>query len=163
MTEPSQVTIASEPVASRYAQYCLRQYYRELQERFEEGFEPTLSLAPSLGEFAPPRGVFLVAWLCGEAVGCGGFKPVSAEAAYIKRMWISPRARGHGLGKRLLLELETRALGIGYSVTCLETNKALHEAQNLYRSAGYVEVEPFNDEPYAHHWFQKRLIYSPNG
>ena len=39
----------------------------------------------------------------------------------------------------------------------LETNKALSEAQALYRSSGYREVSPFNDEPYAHHWFQKRL------
>ena len=102
--------------------------------------------------------MFLVARISGEAVGCGGFKPISGEAAYIKRMWISPHARGLGLGKRLLQELETRARRIGYSIICLETNKALHEAQNLYRSAGYVEVPPFNDEPYAHHWFQKRLI-----
>ena len=117
-----------------------------------------MSLAPSLGDFAPPRGAFLVAWISGKAVGCGGFKPISAEAAYIKRMWISQNARGLGLGKRLLVELESRALRIGYSIICLETNKALHEAQNLYRSAGYLEVPPFNDEPYAHHWFQKRLI-----
>ena len=39
----------------------------------------------------------------------------------------------------------------------LETNRNLTEAIALYRAAGYVEVEPFNDEPYAHHWFQKRL------
>ena len=87
-----------------------------------------MSLAPSLDEFAPPRGAFLVAWIGGEAVGCGGFKPISAEAAYIKRMWISRNARGLGLGKRLLLELESRALRIGYSISCLETNKALLEA-----------------------------------
>jgi hypothetical protein len=39
----------------------------------------------------------------------------------------------------------------------LETNKALTEAQSLYRSSGYREVRAFNDEPYAHHWFEKRL------
>ena len=158
VTEASQVTIASEPVDSNDAQYCLRQYYLELEERFEEGFEPNLSLSPSLEDFAPPRGVFLLARRSGEPVGCGGFKPISAEAAYLKRMWISRQARGLGIGKRLLLELETRAFGIGYSIMCLETNKALHEAQKLYRAAGYVEVAPFNSEPYAHHWYQKRLV-----
>jgi hypothetical protein len=39
----------------------------------------------------------------------------------------------------------------------LETNKTLVEAISLYRSTGYVEVPPFNDEPYAHHWFEKHI------
>jgi hypothetical protein len=42
-------------------------------------------------------------------------------------------------------------------VVHLETNKVLREATSLYRSAGYVEVDAFNDEPYAHHWFEKQL------
>ena len=46
---------------------------------------------------------------------------------------------------------------MGYGFARLETNKALPEAQQLYRSSGYVEVAPFNDERYAHHWFEKRL------
>jgi hypothetical protein len=51
---------------------------------------------------------------------------------------------------------------MGYSLVRLETNKSLIEAQQLYRSAGYAEVAPFNDERYAHHWFEKRLDQSPN-
>lgn len=152
-----EVSIAPENPGSPAAQYCLGRYYRELQERFDGGFNPDLSLAPSLEDFMPPRGAFLVARFQGEPVGCGGFKPISAEAAYLKRMWISPSARGLGLGKRLLCELEAQARAMGYSIACLETNQALIEAQQLYRSAGYVEVHPFNDEPYAHHWFEKRL------
>lgn len=157
MPTAADVEIAPEPADSPAAQYCLGEYFRELQERFEEGFDPELSLAPSLDEFGPPRGIFLLARLQGEPVGCGGFKPLADDVAYLKRMWIAPQARGIGLARRLLRELEDHALALGYSTIGLETNKALTQAQRLYRSAGYREVAPFNDEPYAHHWFEKRI------
>jgi GNAT superfamily N-acetyltransferase len=157
------LTIVGEPAVGADAQYCLREYYRELQERFDGGFDPELSLVPSLDEFAPPRGTFLLVRLNGEPVGCGGLKPNSREPAYLKRMWIAPRARGLGLARRLLSSLEDEARAMGYSVVRLETNKSLIEAQQLYRSAGYAEVEPFNNERYAHHWFEKRLDQSSNG
>src|SRR5438552_2060525 len=75
------VTIAPEAAVGANAQYCLREYYRELQERFDGGFDPELSLLPSLDEFAPPRGTFLLVRLNGQPVGCGGLKPISREAA----------------------------------------------------------------------------------
>jgi GNAT superfamily N-acetyltransferase len=157
MSSHAKVAIAPEPATSAAVQYCLGEYYRELDDRFDGGFDPELSLRPSLDEFAPPRGVFLVARLHGEPVGCGGLKPISAEAAYLKRMWIAPRARGLGLARGLLSALEEQARILGYSVVRLETNKALVEAQQLYRSSGYREAPRFNDEPYAHHWFEKAL------
>jgi len=67
------------------------------------------------------------------------------------------QARGLGIGRRLLSELEERAAGHGAQAVRLETNRSLAEAISLYRSAGYVEVAPFNDEPYAHHWFEKQI------
>jgi GNAT superfamily N-acetyltransferase len=72
-------------------------------------------------------------------------------------MWVSRDARGLGLGRRILAELEARARELGVRVLRLETNDALAEAITLYRSSGYTEVPAFNDEPYAHHWFEKRL------
>ena len=72
-------------------------------------------------------------------------------------MWISPAVRGLGVGRRVLRELEARAAASGAPATRLETNRSLTEAISLYRSAGYQEIAPFNDEPYAHHWFEKRL------
>jgi GNAT superfamily N-acetyltransferase len=160
---PEAVRIAQEAAVGGDAQYCLGQYYRELQERFDGGFDPELSLVPSLDEFAPPRGTFLLVRLNGEPVGCGGLKPISREAAYLKRMWIAPDARGLGLARRLLSSLEDNARAMGYSILRLETNRALVEAQQLYRSAGYAEVAPFNNERYAHHWFEKRLDQTPKG
>ena len=111
----------------------------------------------TLDDFAPPAGTFILIRLDGTLVGCGGFKRETAGTAYIKRMWISRDARGLGLGRRLLAELEDRARSLGYRKICLETEKSLKEAQQLYRSSGYAEVPRFNDEPYAHHWFEKPL------
>ncbi|HEX6107851.1 MAG TPA: GNAT family N-acetyltransferase, partial [Ktedonobacteraceae bacterium] len=75
----------------------------------------------------------------------------------LKRMWVAPRARGLGLGRRLLLALEHSAREAGVAVLHLETNRTLIEAIELYRHSGYQEVEAFNGEPYAHHWFEKHL------
>jgi DNA-binding MarR family transcriptional regulator/GNAT superfamily N-acetyltransferase len=151
------VRISEVPPTSSDAELCLANYFRELAARFEGGFDPARSLAPTLDDFAPPRGTFLVMRLHGEPVGCGGFKFDPPNAAYIKRMWVSPAARGLGLGRRLLQELELRARALGYGTLRLETERALTEAQHLYRSSGFREVAPFNDEVYAHHWFEKVL------
>lgn len=143
---------------SRDAEHCLSHYFGELAERFDAGFDPERSLAPTLDGFTPPYGTFLVMRLHGEPIGCGGFKRETDDTAYIKRMWVSREARGLGLGRRLLAELEGRARSLGYCKVCLETEKSLKEAQRLYRSSGYVEVPRFNDERYAHHWFEKPLF-----
>ena len=72
-------------------------------------------------------------------------------------MWVAPDVRGLGLGRRLLAELEARAAAGGTHVLRLETNRALTEAIALYRASGYRAIEAFGDEPYADHWFEKRL------
>jgi DNA-binding MarR family transcriptional regulator len=138
------VDIAVEDQASADAQYCLGEYYKELDARFDGGFQLARSLPVD-------DAVFLVARLRGAPVGCGAIK---LGQSYIKRMWISPTTRGLGLGRRMLSELEQLSRT---GVARLETNRTLTEAISLYRAAGYVEVEPFNDEPYAHHWFEKAL------
>lgn len=75
-------------------------------------------------------------------------------------MWVAPEARGLGLGQRLLNKLERYAREAGVTVLHLETNGTLTEAINLYRRSGYQEVAAFNTEPYAHHWFEKHLLFS---
>lgn len=139
------------------AQHCLARYFAEIGGRFEGGFDPRQSSAPTLDDFTPPAGTFLLVRLDGALVGCGGFKREASGAAYIKRMWVAPEARGHGLGRQLLHALEEKARALGYRMVRLETEKTLTEAQQLYRSSGYAEVPRFNDELYAHHWFEKTL------
>jgi GNAT superfamily N-acetyltransferase len=72
-------------------------------------------------------------------------------------MWVDDSVRGLGVGRRLLVALEDAAVDRGVSRLHLETNRALQPAIALYRSAGYAEVEPFSEEPYADHWFEKRI------
>jgi ribosomal protein S18 acetylase RimI-like enzyme len=143
--------------AHPHARYCLHEYFSELDRRFDTGFDPALSISADDEEMRPPAGVLLVATLRGEPIGCAALKVHGSDTADIKRMWVAESARGLGLGRRLLGELENRATAMGIREVRLETNGSLVEAISLYRSAGYLEVVPFSDEPYAHHWFAKRL------
>ncbi|MGH3722634.1 MAG: bifunctional helix-turn-helix transcriptional regulator/GNAT family N-acetyltransferase [Mycobacterium sp.] len=158
----SQVQIGVMDTRRPEARYCIRAYFEEISARFEDGFDPTLTLPAGDAELSASAGLFLVATLHEEPIGCGGLKfprdcPQSTKAAEIKRVWISPAVRGMGLGKRILAELELRAITHGANAIRLDTNRALTEAIAMYRSAGYREVDAFNQEKYAHHWFEKRL------
>jgi DNA-binding MarR family transcriptional regulator/GNAT superfamily N-acetyltransferase len=137
--------------------WCFEQYFKELGERFEAGFDPALSISADADELTLPDGLVLLAYLREEPVGCGALKIHKYAPGEIKRMWIAPQARGLGLGRRLLASLEDHASEAGVTVLHLETNRALTEAIHMYRDCGYKEVEAFNDEPYAHHWFEKHL------
>jgi DNA-binding MarR family transcriptional regulator/GNAT superfamily N-acetyltransferase len=139
------------------ARWCIEQYFDELAGRFEAGFDPARSISAEAQELTPPAGLLLLARLRDEPIGCGALKLHENAPGEIKRMWVAPRARGLGLGRRLLKELERHAEEMGVRVLHLETNQTLSEAIELYRHSGYQEVEAFNDEPYAHHWFEKRL------
>jgi DNA-binding MarR family transcriptional regulator/GNAT superfamily N-acetyltransferase len=145
------------------AQFCLSEYFRELDGRFAHGFDPARSISADAHELTRPRGLLLLAYARGRPVGCGALKFHANAPAELKRMWIDPGHRGMGLGARLLSELERRAVQAGARRVRLETNDTLREAIALYRRAGYVEVDAFNDEPYAQHWFEKRLSRSAKG
>jgi len=143
--------------ASGVARWCIAQYFAELAQRFEAGFDPAGSIPAQDDELRPPLGVFLVASADGDPVACGAVKPITRRIGYLKRMWVDHSMRGLGLGRRILFALESEARALRFKTLRLETNRALTEAIHLYKNAGYVEVMPFNDEPYAHHWFEKQL------
>jgi DNA-binding MarR family transcriptional regulator len=151
------VEFVVEPPTTEAARFCLEAYFAELDARFDLGFDPERSISADTDELVEPRGLLLVARLRSEPMGCGALKLHGSEPAEIKRMWVAPSARGLGLGRRILMELERHARAHGASVAHLETNRALNEAIALYRFAGYVEVARFNDEPDADHWFEKVL------
>ncbi len=153
----SAVRIAVEDPTSTDARWCLEQYFAELDARFEAGFDPSLSISADARELTLPAGAFLVARLRARPVGCGAIKFHPGGPAELKRMWVASESRGIGLGRRILQELERLARDSGVQVVRLETNRALSEAIALYRGSDFHEVAPFNDEPYAHHWFEKRL------
>jgi DNA-binding MarR family transcriptional regulator len=139
------------------AQHCLRSYFEELDRRFDTGFDPGRSLPAELHEMRLPAGLFLLATLRGHPVGSGALKLHGRRPAELKRMWVAPSTRGLGVGRRLLVGLERLAVEHGARTVRLETNRALVEAVAMYRTAGYREVPAFNTEPYADHWFEKRL------
>jgi GNAT superfamily N-acetyltransferase len=155
----TELCIGPEPADSAAAGALLDRYYRELAARFPAGageFELARIAAPT-AEFAPPRGAFLLARLHGRAVGCGAVRTLDADVAEIKRMWIDPDARGHGIGRSLLTALESAAAELGCRTVRLDTAAHLTEARALYQSAGYVEISAYNDNPYAAHWLEKPL------
>ena len=151
------VDIRPADPADPEARYCMREYFAELDRRFDAGFDPAASITADDDELRTPRGLLLVATLRTEPIGCGALKFHDGAPTELKRMWVAPSARGLGVGRRLLWELEREAARRASRIVRLETNKSLTEAIALYRSSGYFEVPPFNEEPYAHHWFEKRL------
>ncbi|MDQ0574967.1 GNAT family N-acetyltransferase [Agromyces albus] len=145
------------------AHALLEAYFAERAAGFppEQGeYRPTW---PDAAQFTPPAGVFLVAIDDnGEAVGCGGVRriqrsPIDEVRFEVKHVWLAPAGRGHGEGRRLLDELERRAGELGAEEIVLDTNANLEAAGGLYRSSGYTEIEPYNANPNATHWFGKRL------
>lgn len=144
------VEVAEVEPAGAEARACLARYFAELDERFATGFDPDAALPTDAS-------VFLVARLRGAAIGCGALKPTGRGVVDLKRMWVDPSARGLGVGRRVLAELEARAAADGARTIRLDSNGTLVEAIGMYRSAGYAEVEPFNDEPHATTWMAKAL------
>lgn len=119
-------------------------------------------VSPSDG-LAPPDGIFLIAVDgADEVVGCMGLRwrgpGVPAGAAEIKRMWSSERVRGHGVGKLLLDEAVRRAREAGRGRLVLDSRADLVEARTLYERAGFVQIEPYNDNLYAQVWYALDLV-----
>jgi DNA-binding MarR family transcriptional regulator/GNAT superfamily N-acetyltransferase len=152
----SMVEVRAVDPAHPWARHCLGAYFAELNNLFDAGYDPALGLPADDEELRLPAGLLLVASLRGEPVGCGALM-FHDGYAHLRRMWVAAAVRGLGVGRRLLGELEARAGGHGAREVRLETNQGLDTAIALYMSAGYVEVAPFNDEAYAHHWFRKTL------
>jgi DNA-binding MarR family transcriptional regulator/GNAT superfamily N-acetyltransferase len=151
------VEVAAEAPDSADARSCLKAYFRELAARFEGGFHHEKEGLADAVEMVPPGGVFVLARLDGEAVGCGGLKRIDEATGEIKRVWTAPKARGMGVARRMLRALEAAARDMGSNRLRLDTNRALTEAHALYRKEGFREIARFNDNPYANHWFEKRL------
>jgi DNA-binding MarR family transcriptional regulator/ribosomal protein S18 acetylase RimI-like enzyme len=148
--EPADVT---KPEARR----LLQAYAAELDRRVPSHAPSWPEMEATLGTLRPPHGLFLLVTLRAEPIGCGGLKLPPGEPAELKRMWLAESARGLGVGRRLLRELERRAAQHRARTIRRETNRSLTEALGLYRSSGYVDVERFNDVPHAEHWLAKPL------
>ncbi|MEP3121809.1 MAG: helix-turn-helix domain-containing GNAT family N-acetyltransferase [Nisaea sp.] len=137
--------------------YCLEEYYAELNRRFEIGFDVTLSADPDAEDMLAPRGCFILCLSDGLPIGCVGLKGTDKGYAEIKRLWVSPAARGLGMAKRLMSEVEARARELGIALLRLDTNSKLPEAVRLYQTSGWTEIDRFNEDPYPDFFFEKAL------
>lgn len=151
------VTIEAADPAGADARACIDAYLRELDERFETGFDASVGPSADPQELVPPSGVLLLARLDDAALACGALKVIGPGIGEIKRMWVSPNARGLGIAQRLLDALEAQARDMRLATLRLDTNRTLTEARALYARNGYREIDRYNDNPYADHWFEKQL------
>lgn len=153
----SAVTVEPVDPAGAEARACIDAYVQELEQRLGMAFDPTRGPTARADELTPPNGVFLLARLDAAPVGCIGLKVIGAGVGEIKRMWVDPACRGLGVARRLLAAAETHAAGMALRRLRLDTSNRQEEALNLYRRSGYREIAAYNDNPYASHWFEKRL------
>ena len=133
-----------------------RAYFADIALRYP-GWSPDLIPSADPAEVAPPTGAWIVVYLDDQPVGCGGVKRLDDTSAELKRIYLAAAARGHGLGRLLLAQLEQRARVIGYECLRLDTGDRQPEALGLFRSAGYEPVPDYNGNTWAAHWMQKRL------
>ncbi|MBL0885704.1 bifunctional helix-turn-helix transcriptional regulator/GNAT family N-acetyltransferase [Myceligenerans indicum] len=143
------------------ARSAVGRYVTELATLFP--FAPGEPSERDAAELRAPSGRFVLAVDDGEPVACGGLRDLGDGVAEIKRMWVHPGWRGAGLATRLLRHLETLAAEAGHTRVRLDTNEHLEAAIALYQRAGYRQVDRYNENPDATHFFEKRLAGAPDG
>jgi len=137
------IQIVREDIASATARRLIRALNRELSERYPEEGAKHFRIDPE--EVAEERGAFLVAYAGGEALGCGAIRRIDPETAEIKRMYVEPSARGRGVGRTLLVDLETEGRRLGVKRIVLETGERQLEALALYGQAGFARIPAFGE------------------
>jgi GNAT superfamily N-acetyltransferase len=143
------------------AERLLTEYFDSRAAGFPAALGRYRTTFPSASHFVPPNGTFLILERAGADEGCGGIRKLESSAPVVrfevKHLYVRPSARGLGLGRRLLAELEERAVRLGATELVLDTNASLEAAAGLYRSSGYVDVPAYNDNPNATNWYRKQL------
>jgi GNAT superfamily N-acetyltransferase len=147
-------TAREEPIDSPDAVALLRAYFVEIVDRYHGRPMPASLVDQAMAE-DPNTGIvaFIIARFDGTTAGCVGLR----EAGLITRMYIAPAFRRRGGGRVLIAAVEDAARACGLTRLRLDTRDDLVEARALYAATGYAEVEPFNDEPFAEHFFEKYL------
>jgi ribosomal protein S18 acetylase RimI-like enzyme len=123
-----------------------------------QGFEAELAGLP--GKYAPPSGTLLIArGMDGAPLGCVALRPIAPDGrCEMKRLYVSPQARGLGLGKALVDAVIAEALRIGYREMRLDTLPTMGEAIALYRKAGFQPIDPYYETPVAGTIFMARRL-----
>src|SRR5438093_8093964 len=141
--ELSNLEFRREDLTSTVAARMIRALNAELAERYPEEGANHFRLDGE--EVAEGRGAFLVTYDNGNPVACGAIRRIDADTAEIKRMYVEPHSRGRGIGRRLLITLETEGRRLGVKRLVLETGVRQPEAVGLYERAGFIRVSPFGE------------------
>jgi ribosomal protein S18 acetylase RimI-like enzyme len=117
-------------------------------------------LATLPGKYAPPTGELLLAYDRDQTpLGCVALRPIQPDGCCeMKRLYVSPRARGLGLGKALVTAILDEAVRIGHREIRLDTLATMTEAIALYRAAGFVPIDPYYETPIAGTLFFARSL-----
>ena len=166
----SMLTFTSTRTDDPTAADLLAKYFADRSESFPDAHRGYTVKMPRPEDFVPPAGDFVVVTLDGEPCGCGGVRRIddaieSGEPLArfeVKHIWLAPWTRGQGAGRRLLDELERRAIELGARRLVLDTHESLEAAGHLYRTSGYTSVAPYNDNPNATHWYAKDVGSGPD-
>ena len=137
------VIVQRVDIVSPTAQTLIDALNAELTSRYPEEGARHFRVDPD--EVAEGRGAFLIASRSGQPMGCGAVRRIDARTAEIKRMYVSPEARGGGVGRALLRALEAEARTLGISRLVLETGVRQPEAIALYQRAGFSRIAPFGE------------------
>ncbi len=150
------VELREEAFDGEGTQRLLASFIAEISELYP-GWLPSRGPSAVAADFTPPAGRFVVAYQAGRPVACAGLKRFDARTGEIKRVYVAPEARRRGVARQLLDYLEGVARAAGYEVARLDTGAHQPNAVRLFTAAGYREIADYNANPFARHWFEKRL------
>lgn len=141
---PSTVSISAISPYDEAATVLIDELVSELTSRYaDRDDDEATSFHPE--DVMVPRSAFLLATINGAPVGCGALRPINDEVAELKRMYVRKEARGEGVGRALLAELERLAIGFGYHRLVLETGVRQPEAIALYEGRGFARIANYAD------------------
>jgi putative acetyltransferase len=137
------VTITRQSLPSPIVDTLIAALNEELTAMYPEPGATHFRLDPA--EVAPGRGAFLVAYRDDTPVGCGAVRRLDSDTAEIKRMYVAPQLRGHGVGRALVDALEREARDLGVQRLVLETGIRQMAAMAMYRRAGFIDIPAFGE------------------
>ncbi|WP_104087669.1 MULTISPECIES: GNAT family N-acetyltransferase [unclassified Cryobacterium] len=157
------IVISAASPTSAEAQDVSTRYYEDLVGRYHQrpatrGEVRDAEAGYPNGDLVAPTGILLLARQGLSVLGCAGMRVRPNAIGEVTRVFVESAARGRGLGRLLMEELERNSLEMGIRTLRLDTRTDLIEARDLYASLGFVEGEAHNSDPYANHWFRKELV-----